>query len=62
MLAEISVALPAESMWIDTLTPYAVGARYGLVEPGGLSRSRTLESVNLVLRWAKSVVDPGTAH
>lgn len=46
------IAIPASAQWIDALNPYAVEARYGMVEPGKLDRQRTLATIDEVLAWA----------
>jgi hypothetical protein len=44
--------VPAGTEWIDELTPYAVNARYGLVEITGLDRERTLATIETLLEWS----------
>jgi hypothetical protein len=44
--------VPAGTEWIDELTPYAVNARYGLVEITGLDRERTLATIETLLAWS----------
>ena len=46
------IAIPASAQWIDELNPYAVAARYGLVEAGRLDRQRTLAAIAELLAWA----------
>jgi hypothetical protein len=57
LLAEQGIDVPAQAMWIDELNPYAVEARYGLVDPGGLDRSRALMAVDLLLAWTQRQLD-----
>ncbi len=47
------IAIPASAHWIDALNPYAVEARYGMVEPGKLDRQLTLATIDEVLAWAR---------
>ena len=47
------IGVPASAQWIDALNPYAVEARYGMVEPGKLDRQRTLATIDEVLAWAR---------
>lgn len=61
MLSEHGLAAPAEAQWIDTLTPYAVAARYGLVSDGGLDRARALVAVDQFLEWARRIVGGSAA-
>lgn len=52
LLAARGIAVPAGAEWMDALNPYAVEARYGLVEAGRLDRRRTLAMIDDVLAWA----------
>jgi hypothetical protein len=52
LLAANGFSIPADAQWIDELNPYAVDARYGLIEAGNLNRGRTLLTVELMLDWA----------
>ena len=52
LLAAQGIAIPASAQWIDELNPYAVEARYGLVEAGGLDRRRALTTIEELLAWA----------
>lgn len=62
LLSIHGIAAPAEAQWIDTLTPYAVAARYGLVTEGALDRARAFEAVDRLLQWARGCVGgAGTA-
>lgn len=51
-----AMQVPAECEWIDELNPYAVEARYGLVEPGRLDREHALLSAAALLAWAKALL------
>jgi len=53
LLASQGIEVPDDAQWIDELNPYAVEARYGLVDAGGLDRSRTLRTVDLMLDWTR---------
>lgn len=58
LLAAHGIEVPESAQWVDELNPYAVEARYGLVEPGRLDRSLTLATLGLLLQWAESLVQP----
>lgn len=47
------IAVPASAQWIDALSPYAVEARYGMVEPGKLDRQRAIATIDEMLAWAR---------
>jgi len=53
--------VPADCAWIDELNPYAVQARYGLVQGGSLDRERALAAAEAVLAWAWSWVEANRA-
>lgn len=54
LLAAKGVALPSEANWIDELTPYAVSARYGLIEVDAtLDRRRTFATIIELWEWAR---------
>jgi hypothetical protein len=62
ILAAHGIQIPTDAQWIDELNPYAVHARYGLVEVGGLDRSRTLATISTLLVWARlQVITAGSA-
>lgn len=48
---------PPEASWLDELTPYAVEARYGTIDPEGLDRTRALRTAEQVLDWALKQTD-----
>ncbi len=52
LLAEKGLPAPPHAEWLDELNPYAVEARYGTIEPDGLSRVIALQSVTEVVQWA----------
>ena len=52
VLDDAAVLAPPHADWIDELNPYAVAARYGLVEAGRLDRQRTLAAIAELLAWA----------
>lgn len=54
LLAEKGIGLPVGAQWIDELTPYAVQARYGLVEAGALDRRLALTTSDELLEWART--------
>lgn len=51
-------ALPAPPFAesLDDLNPFAVEARYGLIDPGTLDRARACDRVDAVLNWAAAQV------
>ena len=53
LLQDIGVLAPAEADWLDELNPYAVEARYGTIEQGGLDRTQALRAAEHVLQWAR---------
>lgn len=53
LLADAGQALPAAADRWDELNPYAVEARYGLVDPGPLDREETTHMVDAALAWAE---------
>jgi hypothetical protein len=53
LLREGGCAAPPFSEGLDELDPYAVEARYGLVEPGALDRPAALQMVEAVVGWAE---------
>lgn len=52
LLADSGIEAPPHADWLDNLNPYAVEARYGLVEPSGLDRDSALAAVQAVVAWA----------
>jgi len=56
VMADARLAPAPHSDRLDELQPYAVDARYGLVEPGRLDRTRILAMVAAVLDWASSLL------
>lgn len=52
LLSDAGHAPPPEAEQLDELNPYAVEARYGLVEPGALDRGQTTRMVDSTLAWA----------
>lgn len=53
LLSDAGRGAPPESEPLDELNPYAVEARYGLIEPGGLDRDTASRMVEAVLSWAE---------
>ena len=51
-MTDVSLPLPPHAERLDRLQPYAVDARYGLVQPGPLDRDETTRMVADVWRWA----------
>ncbi len=60
LLEAQGIAVPAGAQWIDALNPYAVEARYGMVEPGKLDRQHTLATIDEVLAWALDLKADGS--
>jgi HEPN domain-containing protein len=56
LLQDHQLPPPPQADWLDELNPYAVEARYGMVEPEGLDRERTLQAAAEVLAWAQTQV------
>jgi HEPN domain-containing protein len=52
LLARAGIAPPQDLQWVDELNPYAVEARYGLIQPGRLDRARALAAAERMLAWA----------
>ena len=52
LLAEKGLPAPPAADRLDELNPYAVEARYGMIEPDGLDRALVLHTVGQVLEWA----------
>ena len=51
-LEDQGIAEPPGADWLDELNPYAVEARYGAIEPGGLDRARVVVVVRQIIEWA----------
>ena len=56
LLADSGIEAPPHADWLDSLNPYAVEMRYGLVEPSGLDRDTALARVRAVVDWAVTQV------
>lgn len=54
LLADSGLSAPPEAETLDELNPYAVEARYGLVDLSGLDRQKIRETIALVLAWAEA--------
>ena len=52
LLHDNKLSEPPQADWLDELTPYAVEARYGTIDLGGLDKGRALEAAKQVLFWA----------
>jgi HEPN domain-containing protein len=48
---------PPHAARLDELNPYAVAARYGLLDPGALNRAEAQHWVADVLNWASALLD-----
>jgi len=53
LLADSGLPTPPEAETLDELNPYAVEARYGLVNLSGLDRQKIHMTVRLVLAWVE---------
>jgi HEPN domain-containing protein len=62
LLAEKGHPVPSDAAWIDELKPYAVEARYGLVDSGALDRARAIATADSLLAWALAQVSAAAAR
>lgn len=56
LLADAGLAVPPHADRLDELNPYAVEARYGMVDPQCLDREETGRMVVEVIEWAREVI------
>ena len=56
MLADNGLPSPPFADRLDELTPYAVEARYSLIDPGGVTRTEMSVWTAAVIAWASAVV------
>lgn len=56
LLSDAGCALPPDVERLDELNPYAVEARYGLVEPGALDREAATRMVDSTMTWAEGLL------
>jgi hypothetical protein len=61
LLADSGIEVPPHADWLDSLNPYAVEARYGLVGPSGLDRDGALARLHAVLAWARAQLPAGAS-
>jgi HEPN domain-containing protein len=54
LLHDSDCAMPPFSERLDELDPYAVEARYGLIEPVALDRDAASRVVEAVIAWAET--------
>ena len=54
LIADSQIAPPPAADTLDELNPYAVEARYGVIDVGGLNRGTIFATLNAVLQWAQS--------
>lgn len=54
LLTDSGLPPPPEAETLDELNPYAVEARYGLVELFGLDREKTRLTIGYVLAWVEA--------
>lgn len=52
-MSDAALALPPDAARLDELNPYAVEARYGLVEPGALDRVAASRMIDAIDAWAE---------
>lgn len=52
LLQDHGLPPPPEADWLDELNPYAVEARYGMIDPDGLDRKRAVLAAERVHEWA----------
>jgi len=57
LLADSGLSAPPEAETLDELNPYAVEARYGLVELSGLDRQKIRVTIAQVLAWAEAHIE-----
>jgi len=57
VLVDAGLSLPAEAERLEELNPYAVEARYGLIDPGPLDRQAATRMVGALLAWAQQRLD-----
>lgn len=50
--------VPPDADWLDELNPYAVEARYGMIELEFLNRAHALDVVARVISWAEVKIKP----
>lgn len=60
LLQDNGLPAPPAADWVDELNPYAVEARYGMVEPAGLDRQHAVRVVQDVMVWAAAEVAKAT--
>jgi len=53
LLADSGLPPPPETETLDELNPYAVEARYGLIELSGLDRQKIRGTIGQVLAWVE---------
>ena len=56
LLEDRGISAPPAADWLDELNPYAVEARYGAIEPGGLDRVLVVLMVRQIIDWATELV------
>lgn len=50
--------VPPDADWLDEFNPYAVEARYGMIELEFLDRTHALDVVTRVIAWAEIQITP----
>ncbi len=53
LMSDAALALPPDAARLDELNPYAVEARYGLIEPGKLDRVAASRMIDAIDAWAE---------
>lgn len=56
LLSDAGVVSPPHADRLDELNPFAVEARYGLVEPGALDREAATRMVDSTMAWAEGLL------
>jgi HEPN domain-containing protein len=56
VLQDVGLAPPPFADRLDEFNPYAIEARYGLIEPQGLDRPATQTMILAVLDWANEQI------
>ncbi len=56
LLEDHQIPAPPQADWLDELNPYAVEARYGMINPEGLDRQHAITATEQVLAWAQAAI------
>jgi len=58
LITDYGLPSPPFAEFLDELNPFAVEARYGLIDPGAIDRLQALEWISQVLDWAAAASRP----